>query len=185
MGSCTYEYSIYNVRIKKSSEYRKVKIKKADHVDKLGCSLCREDQKLVVLKNRVSFLICHKLAKKVEKVLNSALDRGFPIKEVIGYRPQKSRGRLDENGNRTEFSNHSFGTAIDINPNANGLYENCFRWGTHCRLRRGGLWLPGENPFSIPRDSPLIKAMAKIGLKWGGRLFGQQKDFMHFSLYGN
>lgn len=184
--TCTFEYSIYNVREKKSLERKKVKttFKKALK-DKRGCSVCQEAQRLIHLKNGVKFKACALLSEDIRLQLNKALDDGFPIQKVIGYQPQVSRGAIDQKGNRTEFSNHSFGSAIDINPKNNGLYDNCLEWNSHCRLRKGGAWRPNEDPFSIQRKSKLIKGLHSIGLKWGGNLLGRQKDFMHFSEEGN
>lgn len=184
IASCSYEYSVYNVRARKSLKRIKVRKDKPDKRDALGCSLCREEQVNVTLQNGVSFLICEKIAEHVSAILNDEIKKGFPIKEVVGYRSQMSRGKVDSEGNRTEFSNHSFGSAIDINPKANGLFDQCVTWGSHCRLRKGGPWLPHSNPYSIKPNSSLVKKMKEIGLKWGGELFGRQKDFMHFSLSG-
>jgi hypothetical protein len=95
-----------------------------------------------------------------------------------------TRGPIDPDGNRTRFSNHSFGVAIDINPKHNGLYTNCFQFGPQCKRIRGGHWRPHQDPFSLKPDGNVVKALQRIGLKWGGRIQGRQKDFMHFSITG-
>lgn len=94
-----------------------------------------------------------------------------------------TKGDVDALGHRTRFSNHSFGIAIDINEQQNGLYDRCIRFGPACRLRRGGVWNP-DQAGSLTRDSPVVKALGQIGLKWGGAIEGRQKDFMHFSPSG-
>lgn len=69
-------------------------------------------------------------------------------------------------------SNHSAGLSIDINPDANPQVA----WdGT---VLVGGKWEPGTNPYSIGRDSDVVKAFGKHGWGWGAA-FGT-KDYMHF-----
>jgi hypothetical protein len=95
----------------------------------------------------------------------------------------KSRGAADGNGNRIGFSNHSFGTAIDINPEQNGLYDNCITFGPQCRLLRGGEWRPGT-PGTLDKNGDIVTLFKQAGFQWGGEIVGKQKDFMHFSLTG-
>lgn len=186
---CTYDYGIYNVNAKKSLKRVKESVLKKnlpkEMMDINGCTICEEDQVRVRLINGVYFKACRLIAKDVEKVLNNSIKNGFVIREVIGYRPQMSRGKLDSFGNRTKLSNHSFGSAIDINPKHNGLYDRCVKWSRGCRLRMGGPWQPETDQLSIPSDGELVKSFQRIGFLWGGRLKGRQKDFMHFSLRGN
>jgi hypothetical protein len=111
------------------------------------------------------------------------MENGERIFSVVGYRVGMTRGNFDALGNRTRFSNHSFGIAIDINEQQNGLYDRCITFGPACRLRRGGNWIPGQEGSLTP-ESPVVKAMKRIGMKWGGEIEGHQKDFMHFSPSG-
>ncbi len=83
-----------------------------------------------------------------------------------------------------EFSNHSYGIAIDINTDHNGLYGNCVEFGPQCQLIRGSLWRPGVDPYSLQLNGLVVKKLKEIGFKWGGEIKGKQKDFMHFSLSG-
>ena len=94
-----------------------------------------------------------------------------------------TKGNIDSLGNRTQFSNHSFGVAIDINEEQNGLYDHCVSFGPACRLRRGGIWKP-DQVGSLTPDSPIVEGLKGMGLKWGGQIEGDQKDFMHFSPSG-
>jgi len=84
---------------------------------------------------------------------------------------------------RTQYSYHSFGVAIDINAEQNGLYGNCVTFSDACQLRRGGPWRPGR-PGTITLGDPIYDGLTDIGLRWGGEIAGRQKDFMHFSLTG-
>ena len=149
-----------------------------------GCSLCREDQVEIVLDGVKPFHICRKVAGDIRAALNQAKADGFQFETITGYRVGRSKGVLDANGRRTQYSNHSFGLAIDINAEKNGLYDRCAEFSDDCRLLRGGAWQPGE-PGGITSDTPLYQAMIAMGWQWGGILEGNQKDFMHFSPRGD
>jgi hypothetical protein len=92
-------------------------------------------------------------------------------------------------GLRSEWSNHSFGTALDINADHNGLYRSCdvaeVSESTidECRLGVGGEWNPGENPrVTVTRDSVVYREFTdRVGWRWGGEIEGSTKDMMHFS----
>jgi len=129
------------------------------------------------------FRVCKVFAPVVRKTLLNLIQQGEPIYEVVGYHVGRTRGKIDVDGNRTKFSNHSYGIAIDINPQLNGLYDHCVRFGPNCRLIRGGPWRPGQ-PGTLTSESPIVKAMKAAGFRWGGEIEGNQKDFMHFSITG-
>lgn len=149
-----------------------------------GCSVCIEDQALIRIDGIEPFRICKRYAERVRGVLAELLSDGVPIKSVVGYRVGKSRGAVDALGRRTQFSNHSFGVAMDINSQSNGLYSNCLAFNEHCELLRGGHWRPGRDPYSLTPNGEVVTKMKSIGFKWGGEIEGRQKDFMHFSLTG-
>lgn len=186
--NCSYEMVTWNVN-RKSSENKK----RVDHAYSsllsgerdpvTGCTVCSEDQEVINLAPLEPFSVCKKLAPRVRSVLQHLLENGESIHAVVGYHVIKSRGPTDYDGNRTEFSNHSFGTAIDINPAQNGLYDNCIEFGPECRLLRGGEWNPGT-PGTLEKNSEIVVRFKKEGFKWGGEIAGKQKDFMHFSLTG-
>ena len=94
-----------------------------------------------------------------------------------------TRGKVDAESNRTQFSNHSFGIALDINDEQNGLYGQCFSFGPQCKLRKGGPWRPDQFA-SLVEDGDIVQSMKALGFKWGGEIQGRQKDFMHFSPTG-
>lgn len=149
-----------------------------------GCSICREDQMEIALPGVEPFRVCKAVAGEVEAALTRAMEQGFQIETVIGYRVGRSKGVLDAQGRRTEYSNHSFGLAIDVNADKNGLYDRCTEFSGSCRLIRGGEWRPGEQGGITP-DTPIYEEMTAIGWRWGGELPGRQKDFMHFSPSGD
>ena len=187
--TCHYSTWNWNVKLKKAVQYRTVSKAYQDLTEheidlQSGCSVCREDQVEINLPNIKPFLICRQLAIKVQSTLLELINMDQPIKTVIGYRVGQTRGKLDKQGNRTGFSNHSFGIALDINPQHNGLYSDCFTFGDQCRLLRGGKWQPDKDPLSLKLNGQIVRQLKRIGLKWGGEIKGRQKDFMHFSITG-
>lgn len=128
--------------------------------------------------------MCKLIAPQVKGAFLELQRRGAQIKSVVAYRVGRSRGNIDSNGNRSGFSNHSYGVALDINAEHNGLYTQCERFGPHCVLSRGGVWQPGNDPYSLSSTSDIVRVFKANGLKWGGEIAGQQKDFMHFSPSG-
>lgn len=149
-----------------------------------GCSVCAEDQQLVRIQGLPEFSVCKKYAARLQATLTRLINNGANIKSVTGYRVGRTRGEIDAQGNRTDFSNHSFGVAIDINAEHNGLYSHCIEFGPPCQLSRGGPWRPGIDPYSLEKDGAIVLMMKEAGFKWGGEIKGRQKDFMHFSLTG-
>ncbi len=187
--SCHYQTYRWNTISQKAEDFETV-IKSyhdlgPDEFDSLtGCSVCTEDQQVIQVGSLKPVRVCKRYAGRLEWILNTAIAEGFPVQQLRGYRVGRTRGDTDGEGKRTEFSNHSYGIAIDINVNSNGLYENCIEFGAQCVLRRGGKWNPDENPESIPVNGILVNMMKESGFKWGGEIAGRQKDFMHFSVSG-
>ena len=145
--------------------------------------MCEEDQRLIKIGTLPPFKVCKKWASDIRYHLTKLLNAGEPIYKVAGYRVGMTRGDIDDRGNRIQFSNHSFGIAIDINDEQNGLYDHCMVFGPDCRLRKGGEWEPG-NKASLTKNSHVVQVMKRLGFKWGGEIKGSQKDFMHFSPSG-
>jgi len=185
---CTYETFNWNVRQQRPVNVRTV----THHYSELtpeeidpqtGCTVCKEDQRQIQVGNLKPFFVCKKIADAVRDTLERLLAEGETVLEVTAYRPGRTRNPLDDSGNRTGFSNHAYGVAIDINRASNGLYDNCVQFGPGCRLIQGGLWVPGK-PETLGRDTSIVRSMKKAGFKWGGEIAGKQKDFMHFSVTG-
>lgn len=186
--SCNYSTYKWNVNLKKAVDFKRVSHSYAeltvDEVDPItGCTVCEEDQVIIDIPHVESFRICKKVAPEIRRALYVIIESGEPIFKIIGYRVGKTRGEPDGEGNRTGFSNHSFGVAVDINPDQNGLYDRCIDFSGDCRLIRGGEWLPGR-PGSLTPDGETVRLMKNAGFKWGGEIEGKQKDFMHFSRTG-
>jgi len=186
--SCHYKYTVWNTL--KKTTIKTVTVSKSksklsiEEIGPFGCTPCLEDQSTIHLSNNQEITVCKHIAKKVQTALNQALNNGAKINTIKGYRASKSRGPIDKRGNRTVFSNHAYGIALDINENQNGLYYNCSTWSTSCSLRKGGRYNP-KNPLSLTKDHLIVTEMKKQGLLWGGELNGSMKDFMHFSPDGS
>jgi hypothetical protein len=130
-----------------------------------------------------AFRVCNVLMPKVRHILSNAYNDGFTFNKVVGYRVGMTRGEIDKHGNRTQFSNHSFGIAIDINEDQNGLYDQCLQFTDKCRLRKGGAWRPAIEG-TLTKEGKIVKLMKEYGFKWGCEIQGWQEDFMYFSPTG-
>lgn len=185
---CTYEVLTWNVDQKRSVETKTIRHPYRDlareEVDPFtGCTVCSEDQSRIDVPPFPVFSVCSRIAPRVHAVFEELKRRNAPIFTIIGYHVIKSRGKIDNKGNRTGFSNHSFGTAIDINPEQNGLYDHCIQFGPACRLLRGGerrIGIPG----TLELHDDVVTALKREGFRWSGEIEGKQKDFMHFSITG-
>jgi len=148
-----------------------------------GCTVCDEDQVVLSFAGLRPFKVCKLIAPRVRQIIETLLREHAPLLEVVGYRVGMTRGDIDASGNRSGFSNHSFGLALDVNADQNGLYDNCVNFGSSCRLIKGGPWEPGRE-LSLTKDSMIVLEFKRNGFLWGGEIAGQQKDFMHFSPTG-
>lgn len=185
---CTYQTFKWNVTFRRSVDRKIIRHLYNDlapgEMDPVtGCTVCEEDQETIDIPPLAPFRLCKVFAPVVRETLLRLVQADEPIYEVIGYQVGRTRGELDASGNRTEFSNHSYGIAIDINPQINGLYDNCTEFGPNCRLIRGGPWRRGQ-PGALTSECEIVKAMKAAGFRWGGEIPGKQKDFMHFSPTG-
>lgn len=150
-----------------------------------GCTVCEQDQRLLRIPPIKPFRVCKYRATEIERILRTLVGMGEPIHTVVAYRVGMTKGEPDADGNRTQFSNHSFGISLDINRAQNGLYTQCFTWGPACKLIQGGHYQPEKNiAGTLTADSNIVQALRSIGLQWGGEIAGRQKDFMHFSPTG-
>lgn len=186
--NCSYTTYKWNTSLKKAVAFEQVNKPYSEltqnEIDPItGCSVCSEDQVVLKIPHLPKVKVCKQVASNIERALTIANNSGQPIVELVGYRVGMTRGEIDADGNRTQFSNHSFGTAIDINPAYNGLYDNCIQFNSSCRLIKGGPW-NSEQKESISADSVLVEQMRRVHFLWGGQIAGKQKDFMHFSLTG-
>ncbi|MBI3563372.1 MAG: M15 family metallopeptidase [Gammaproteobacteria bacterium] len=187
-ATCSYDSWVWDVVQKKSVSHSKVikssaQLSAEERGTVPGCTVCEQDQVEIRLDTLPVFKVCKILQAPVTRAIQQARADGFPLTSVVGYRVGKTKGAVNALGQRTQFSNHSYGTALDFNADSNGLYAACVEFNPLCRLVRGGEYYPTKRG-AITRASSLYKAMRMAGFKWGGEIAGKQKDFMHFSLTG-
>lgn len=185
---CSYSSYRWNVTTRQAVDHQRIEklrsaLSRAEYDAATGCSVCEQDQTELRLPGLRPFKVCKQLASRYRHLLLSLQKAGAPVRDVVGYRVGMTRGPTDAAGNRTGFSNHAFGIALDINTDHNGLYDRCEHFGPHCRLLKGGPWNPGH-PASLTADSLIVQTFKQNGFRWGGEIAGQQKDFMHFSPSG-
>ncbi|MDE5587318.1 MAG: M15 family metallopeptidase, partial [Bacilli bacterium] len=120
---------------------------------------------------RTATLTVHQaVANDVVNIFTEIANSGFPIKDAYCY---SWRGMA---GNRQTTSHHSYGVACDINANENYMIRN----GS---VISGSFWKPGDSPYSIEPNGPVVQAFANYGWSWGGS-WSNSKDYMHFSFTG-
>lgn len=113
-----------------------------------------------------AYLQVHRLVEKEVKAIFNEIYNSperFPIKSIGGAR-------------YSDTMRHSWGCAIDINPNEN--YYLHYASGQ----KVGTLWEPGVNPYSITPNGSVVKAFARYGWGWGGSGWSTAVDYMHFSI---
>jgi len=201
-GRCSYRSYQWSVRRKRAVNRVKVNKRRSELTaeerdpDFPQCTVCQEDQEEVKIKGMPSGTVCKHFAPQVRAALTRLANErrmdaeAFRVTSLIGYRVGKTRGRLHK-GLRMDFSNHSYGTAIDINAKNNGLYRPCapdilesFGDLRRCKLRHGGHWRPKQKPqLSISRESTVYHYFTQFW-KWGGERKDRVRDFMHFSPTG-
>ena len=185
---CSYNNYKWNVHQRQAVSHQRIsklrsELSAAERDAATGCTVCEEDQVELSLPGLRPFKVCKLLAAQFRTALQELQAKQAPLLDVVGYRVGMTRGDIDRDGNRTGFSNHSFGIALDINTEQNGLYDNCYQFGPHCRLIKGGRWDP-KQPSSLTADSVIVQTFKRHGFLWGGEIAGKQKDFMHISPSG-
>jgi|GEM_PF-6093819 len=185
-------------RTEKNAPYSQIVTENPTYVSKIDprCSICEEDQVNVTVAGK-TIKVCWVYAEEVKQILSKAINSGFEITQLIGYRPLRSGGAVDSQGYYNGVGGHFYGMAVDVNRNHNGLYNGCSGWDAAaatkgplpnaCKLRIGGEWDPNSKPNkSIYYGSPIYNAFKEKGWKWGGIDFGngRQRDFMDFTIYG-
>ncbi len=200
-GECVYSTSVWHVAKRTVVDRRTVRKSyaalTAEERDpgEPRCSVCESDQVRIDpaelgLGGLPGFRVCHVFVEPVKAALRAlAKDPSVRIDSITGYRPGRTRGPIVD-GVRTWFSNHSYGTAIDINASHNGLYTACdvkhLTSGAvrKCRLQLGGRWDPEANPRETIVEGGAIHREFTRFWRWGGAIPGGTKDMMHFSITG-
>lgn len=200
--TCTYRTYEWSTTARRGVNHREVVTTYGELADDerdpadLRCTVCRQDQALLDpaafgIEGVEAVYVCAVWRDAIAAALLEAVNAGFEIRELDGYRVGRTRGRIVD-GLRTELSNHSYGAAIDINADHNGLYGDCNVSEVtsdtieNCDLRVGGAWDPDARPATtIVRGGALYRAFVEtLGWRWGGSIAGSTRDMMHFSPSG-
>jgi hypothetical protein len=138
-------------------------------------------------------LVIHKAeAWKVLKVMRILWRRGFRMKQiwlVDAYGANDRRSMRADNtsafncryvAGTTRWSQHAYGTAIDVNP-----VENPYVDGDHVSPKKGRPYADRSRRARgmIHAGDKVVRAFASIGWGWGGSWSGA-KDYQHFSASG-
>ena len=200
--TCTYSAYAWDTRRGRSTDHFRVSKPYSEVTDDErdpnvpDCTICTEDQVTIDTSEfglkAGKIRVCHVYAEQVRNAFREIVKAGdFDIEKLDGYRPGKTRGPVDANGLRTVWSQHSFGTAIDINAHRNAMYNRCPNPVRNsaddvktCKRSMGGDYNPQKYPrLAIVKDGTVYRAMTKFW-KWGGEIEGDLKDIMHFSVTG-
>ena len=171
-----------------------------------GCPVPLPDLRLLTLRywgfdgkvHEGPMVVNRAVAGQVISVFGRLFQARFPIQQLhlaVQYIPGEDdpndtrnytasfncRPVVTPNGARSNWSQHAYGLAIDINPIQNPyVASDGYVRNNHARpygdrsLRRMGMIHSGD---------AVVRAFADIGWGWGGS-WGGGKDYMHFSLNG-
>ena len=130
-------------------------------------------------------IVVHKqLSAELKEIFDELLAKRFPIEKVIpivkyGWDDEKSM--LDNNSSAFNYrfiagteklSNHSYGTAVDINP-----FQNPYIVGK--KVSPVGSKYDPKQIGTITAESVVVKTFKKRGWEWGGD-WTTKKDYQHF-----
>ena len=155
-------------------EYYKTKSEASKNMVTITIKVWKYDKNGELYSSKASLTINKNLQADVQAIFNEIYesDEKFPIKSVGGYNFRKMAAS-------SSLSHHSYGTAIDINPDENYMIRV-----KDNKVIAGTLYEPGKNKYSMPADGSVVKAFKKHGWIWGGD-WKSSKDYMHFSFLGN
>jgi D-alanyl-D-alanine carboxypeptidase len=132
-------------------------------------------------------------AEPVLWVMKRLFKREFPIKRmrvVDAYNGNDNASMKANNtsafncryvAGTTTWSQHAFGTAIDINPVQNPYVSS----GGDVSPPKGKHWVDRtkDHPGMIKPGGVVVRAFGQIGWEWGG-FWSSSKDYQHLSLTG-
>lgn len=165
-----------------------------------GCPVALDDLRLVHVRHhgpdgevhRGALVVAESVAAEVEAIFRDLLDAGFPITRIepvsaFGGDDLRSMAADNTSGfncrrvtGGSAWSEHSHGTAIDLNP-----LRNPYVRGDRVLPPEGRAYLardPATPGVIVPGDA-VVTAFAARGWKWGGA-WRSAKDWQHFSKSG-
>ena len=138
-------------------------------------------------------LIVHRdVAGPVSEVVRTMYGTAFPLaraRPVDDYGGDDDLSMAADNSSAfncrtvagtTTWSQHAYGTAIDLNPVRNPYVD-----GSTVEPPAGSAWLDRSDvrPGMLVEGSPVVGAFDRLGWGWGGR-WRSAKDYQHFSTTG-
>jgi poly-gamma-glutamate synthesis protein (capsule biosynthesis protein) len=138
-------------------------------------------------------VVATSVAPEVVSVFRTLFEGKFPIRRmelVDAFEGDDGRSMAADNtsafncrsvtGNPGVWSEHSYGTAIDLNP-----LENPYVVGGHVEPPAGTRFTDRslQSPGMIHGGDVVDRAFAAIGWSWGGR-WSSPRDYQHFSRSG-
>lgn len=143
--------------------------------------------------HRGEMIVNADVADEIVGVFETLWDAGYPIEEMRITSPAEIEAPATGDGNNTEsfvcrnatggsnWSEHAFGLAIDINP-----FHNPYLRGDILIPELAGAYLDREwiRPGMIVEGDVVTAAFDAIGWGWGGR-WSSLLDWQHFSRSGN
>jgi len=142
--------------------------------------------------HRGELVVAATSAPKVIGVFRTLYAAGFPIEEMRLPTTADLRARPTGDGNntaayvcraargQTRFSQHAYGTAIDVNPFQNPEAKRDLVLPELASAYVARSW---HRPGMLLPASVAVRAFAAIGWRWGGD-WRSSKDWMHFSASG-
>ncbi len=137
-------------------------------------------------------VVAASVAGDVVQVFRSLYKAGFPIEEMRLPTTADLRAAPTGDGNntaayvcraargQTKWSQHAYGTAVDINPFHNPLVKRDL---VIPELASAYASRSAVRPGMHVAGGPAVRAFEAIGWSWGGK-WRSSKDWMHFSLTG-
>jgi hypothetical protein len=135
-------------------------------------------------------LVNRSVAEELVDVFRKLYRAKFPIESMGIAEPQDLDAPPTGDGNvtgsfacrpirgGTEYSQHAFGLAVDLNP-----FQNPYHRGDVVLPELASAYLDRDwvRPGMITPDGPAWRAFASIGWQWGGA-WTSLKDYQHFSV---
>ncbi|MGE5364372.1 MAG: M15 family metallopeptidase [Bacteroidota bacterium] len=130
-------------------------------------------------------LVVHRsVSEDVREVFEIMLEEKFPIARVIPVQRYDWSDELSMKDNNTSafnyrrvkgtriMSKHSYGRAIDINPQQNPFFKRG-------KYSPAGAVYRKDQPGTLTAGSRIVKEFKKRGWRWGGE-WRSSKDYQHF-----
>jgi hypothetical protein len=165
-----------------------------------GCPTRVEDLRLLQVSHwdlegrlRSGELVVHvEVARPLVEVFRDLHEARFPVakmRTVEAYAGSDDRSMADNNTSAyncrlttggTRWSEHAYGTALDVNP-----VQNPYVHGSVVEPEAGRAYLDRSDvrPGMVVAGDEVVQAFTAIGWKWGGD-WSSVKDYQHFSRSG-